>query len=159
MEKQYRRDLKIAGSGSAAGGKYDNVLINGDGDISGDLDCNDLKVNGMSEINGAVKTKSGKIKGMATLNGNLKADTFFMVFGTCAIRGSVDAKDMHVEGNTSVSENASGERIEIKGVINIKGDCTAEAFISKGAFTIGGLLNADTIDVNMYGPCRAKESR
>lgn len=157
MEKQHRSDLKISGSASAAGGKFDSVLINGDGDINGDVDCNDLKVNGVSEITGNVKTKSGKIKGMATLNGNLKADASFDVFGMSAISGSVEAKELRIEGNANIGEHVSADRFELKGRVTIKGDCTAETFVSRGAFTINGLLNADAIDIDLYGPCRAKE--
>ncbi|MCG5026996.1 bactofilin, partial [Anoxybacillus flavithermus] len=49
------------------------------------------------------------------------------------------------------------ETIRVHGELEIGGDCSAERLEMEGRFTIGGLLNADHIEVKMFGPCRAKE--
>ncbi len=41
--------------------------------------------------------------------------------------------------------------------MTVQGDCTAERFNAKGGFTIGGLLNADRVEIALYGDCRARE--
>lgn len=156
MEKKNKPDLRISGSASAPGGSYNNVVISGQGDINGDLDCVELRISGASDILGNVKTKTGKILGKATINGDLKSDEF-KVSGMLEVRGDVDVKEMRIEGSALVKNNLSADYLEIKGGVKVKKDCSAESFLSKGAFAVDGLLSADTIDIVLYGPCRAKE--
>ncbi|MGA7160439.1 MAG: polymer-forming cytoskeletal protein [Bacteroidota bacterium] len=156
MDKKNRSDLKISGSANASGGFYNNVVINGQGDINGNFDCIDLKVSGTSDVDGNVKTKTGKIIGRTAITGNLETDEF-KVSGILEVRGAVDAKEMRIDGTAVVGGKLYAEHLEIKGGFKVKGDCTAETFISKGAFSVGGLLNAGDVDIVLYGPCRAKE--
>ncbi len=156
MEKKNRHDLKISGSATASGGFYNNVVVNGQGDISGDFDCINLKVSGTSDIDGTVKTKTGKIVGRAAITGNLESDDF-SVSGMLDVRGAVDAKELRIDGTAVVGGKLSAEHIQIKGGFKAKDDCTAETFVSKGAFSVGGLLNAGNVDIVLYGPCHAKE--
>ncbi len=50
-----------------------------------------------------------------------------------------------------------GEEIKAKGRLTVGEDCEAEMFKSECQFTIGGLLNADQVDVKIFGECRAQE--
>ncbi len=156
MDKKNRHDLKISGRANASGGFYNNVVVNGQGDINGDFDCIDLKVSGTSDIDGSVKTKTGKIVGRAVITGDLESDDF-KVSGMLEVGGAVDAKEMRIDGTAVIGGKLSAEHLEIKGGFKVKGDCTAETFASKGAFSVGGLLNAGNVDIVLYGPCRAKE--
>ena len=47
--------------------------------------------------------------------------------------------------------------IELKGYLNVGGDCQAESLIGEGAFTIGGELNAGSLDVTVHGNSSARE--
>ncbi|HTY10416.1 MAG TPA: hypothetical protein VMF88_05040 [Bacteroidota bacterium] len=156
MDKKTRHDLKISGSASASGGYYNNVVVNGQGDINGDFDCIDLKVSGTSDIEGSVKTKTGKVTGRTAIAGSLETDDF-KVSGMLEVKGAVDAKELKVDGTAVIGGKLSADHLEIKGGFKAKDDCTAETFVSKGAFSVGGLLNAGNVDVVLYGPCRAKE--
>jgi cytoskeletal protein CcmA (bactofilin family) len=156
MEKRVKQDLKIAGSATASGGSYNNVVISGQGTINGDFDCIDLKISGASNLDGNVNAKSGKVVGTATVTGDLKSDDF-KIGGLLHVRGSVRAKAMKVEGAAVVGNSMSTETLEIKGGLKVKNDCNAESFVSKGTFTIGGLLSGDTVTIDLYAPCRAKE--
>jgi cytoskeletal protein CcmA (bactofilin family) len=156
MEKRIKHDLKISGSAIASGGSYNNVVISGQGDINGDFDCVELKVSGASKLNGNVQAGSGKVMGTATITGDLKADDF-KVGGFMQVRGNVEVKVFRVEGGLVVGNNFSAESLEIKGGLKVKNDCNAETFVSKGAFTVGGLLSGDSVNIVLYGPCRAKE--
>ena len=107
MEKKNRHDLKISGSANASGGYYNNVVVNGQGDINGDFDCIDLKVSGTSDIDGCVKTKTGKIVGRAAITGDLGADDF-KVSGMLEVRGAVEAKEMGIDGTAVVGGKCVG---------------------------------------------------
>ncbi|MDD1775432.1 MAG: polymer-forming cytoskeletal protein [Methanobacterium sp.] len=138
MEKSIG-DLKINGSGSSAGGKYDSVIIKGHGDISGDLDCIYLKINGHGNVDGNVMADSVKVNGNNLINGNLEA-------GKVKINGMVE-----INGNFSV------EKAETYGSINVDGDCNAEFFKIEGTFAIEGLLNAGELELSLYGSSKARE--
>lgn len=138
MEKRIG-DLKINGQSSAAGGKYNAVIINGEGKIEGDLDCINLKINGKCDINGNVKAESVKVNGSNSIKGNLEAEKV-------KINGTAD-----IDGNLSV------EKAETYGRINVDGDCNAEVFNIEGTFAIEGLLNADELRLSLYGSSRARE--
>jgi cytoskeletal protein CcmA (bactofilin family) len=155
MDKRNRQDLRISGTGTASGGYYNNVMINGEGDINGNLDCIDLRINGTSDIEGAVKTKTSRIFGRVKINGNLGAEQL-KISGMLYAHGRANVEDLTIEG-TFEGEDVSAESLNVKGMVMLKGDCNAENFVSKGGFNIGGLLNAGTIDIDLYGTCRAKE--
>ena len=131
--------LKINGHGSSAGGSYSSVVINGSGNIDGDLDCTSLKINGQCTIKGDLKAGSMNIHG----NGFIK--------------GKVEAKEAKIHGTADIDGNVSVDKAETYGSINIDGDCNAEVFKIEGTFTIEGLLNAGELELSLYGPSKADE--
>lgn len=138
MEKRIG-DLIINGQSSAAGGKYNAVVINGEGKIEGDLDCINLKINGKCSMNGNVKADSVNVNGEASIKGDLEAEK-------AKIHGTID-----IDGNLSV------DKAEMYGIISVGGDCNAEIFKIKGTFTIEGLLNAGKLELSLYESSRARE--
>ena len=62
-----------------------------------------------------------------------------------------------IKGNATVGGGVATHEIKILGFMKAGGDCSAETFSAEGAFTIGGLLTADTVDIKLYGPCSARE--
>lgn len=138
MEKD-KSDLKINGHGSSTGGKYKSVTINGNGSVSGDLDCVYLRVNGQGNVKGNVKSDSFKI------NGN------------SSIKGDLTAEKVKINGMTRIDGNLSVEDAETYGNINIGGNCNAEMFRVDGMFAVEGLLNAGELQLNLHGPSRARE--
>ncbi len=156
MQNESRHELKISGAGSASGGMYSDVVISGAGSISGDVDCVSLKVSGAADVNGNVIAQTAKISGATTIKGSLEAQDA-KISGHTDIQGNMTVKDLKITGSTDVKGNVSADEIEVKGMIKVKGDCEAEAFTAKGTFTVGGLLNAGTIDVRLYGNSSARE--
>ena len=138
MEKD-KSDLKINGHGSSNGGKYNSVIINGNGSVSGDLDCVYLRVNGQGNV-----------------KGNVKADSF-KINGNSSIKGDLTAEKAKINGMTHIDGNFSVEEAETYGNINIGGDCNAEMFRVDGMFAVEGLLNAGELKLNLHGPSRARE--
>jgi len=132
-------DLKINGQSSAAGGNYNDLIVNGEGRITGDLDCIKLKINGQCDINGNVKAVSVEVNGSNSIKGNLEAEI-------AKIYGSAD-----IDGNVSV------DKAETYGSISINGDCNAEVFKIEGTFAIEGLLNAGELELSLYGSSKARE--
>lgn len=156
MDKENRRDLTISGSGSAAGGLYDRLSINGEGRIHGDVDCLNIKAYGMTTFNGNVKVERFDVAGETTIKGKVDAEEI-KVKGQAHVYGYVICKELNVIGATTIEGDLTSDAIEIKGATTIKGDCEAEDFQARGGFDIQGLLNAGQIHVRLYGKCQAKE--
>ncbi len=139
MVKSTGNDLRINGLGSSSGGNYNLVQINGKGDINGDLECTDLQINGLGCIHGNAKTGTVRVAGKAEIDGNLKGHQII------------------VDGMTEVRGAVSGDLIENRGMLKVGKDCGVETFKSQGGFTVGGLLNAGKIEIEIYATSRARE--
>ena len=140
MEKRSKSDLKIYGSGSSAGGKFNRVTIMGEGRINGDVDCINLKIYGEGEV-----------------NGNLKAEDTVDIKGQTEIKGDLKAKNIKIQGEIEVDGDLFVDEAKITGNIRADRDCNAEIFTLEGGFTIDGLLNADMLKINLYWPSKARE--
>ena len=66
-------NLIIEGSGNSAGGNFKTVKIKGNGNIDGDIECNNMKVEGGCTIYGNLKAETVKIKGSSTVKGSLSS--------------------------------------------------------------------------------------
>jgi cytoskeletal protein CcmA (bactofilin family) len=156
MEQPVRHDLKIFGVGNASGGEFNEVLINGTGDVEGNVVCTKFNLNGEGTVNGSVKTQDGSVIGTTTIKGMLDADRF-KIFGTARVIGNAAVKDFTIDGTVTIQGGVKSETVALRGSTTIHGDCNAEKFECKGSFTIDGLLNAGTIDITLFGSTKAKE--
>lgn len=156
MEQGTKPSLKISGVGSATGGVYGNVEINGAGSVNGDLDCQYFSINGTSEVKGNVKAVNAKSNGASKINGSLSSESL-EVNGALRIKGDVDIKEVKVSGTLEVDGAIHSNAVDVRGALKTKDDCETENFKSAGGFTIGGLLSADQINIDIIGPCRARE--
>lgn len=150
-------DLRIDGSGNASGGVYNKVKINGSGRINGDLECKEFSINGSGDVMGNIIAEKARVNGSSHMVGDLKAEEL-RISGSADLGGALNAGSLRISGSTTVQKNVDARQIKIDGTLKASGDCSAEIFESNGAFDIGGLLNADTINVNLYGwKSRARE--
>lgn len=156
MEQTTLHDLKIFGVGKASGGEFNEVSINGQGDVEGNVVCTKFNLNGEGTVNGSVKTQDGSVIGSTTIKGTLDADRF-KIFGTARVLGNATVKDLTIDGTVTIQGGVKSETIALRGTTIIHGDCNAELFECKGSFTIDGLLNAGKIDIILYGSTKAKE--
>ncbi|SFJ71466.1 polymer-forming cytoskeletal protein [Thermoflavimicrobium dichotomicum] len=140
MEQKRRRDLTISGIMGGQGGTYHSVNLNGVGKVNGHLDCIHFHCHGRVKIQGDVKVEQ-----MAEIHGDAR------------IAGNLESGKLKVHGKTNVGGYVSGEEIEIHGFLKVNSHCEAESFCARGGFRINGLLNAGTIDIQLYAPCEAKE--
>ncbi|WP_010677499.1 polymer-forming cytoskeletal protein [Bacillus timonensis] len=149
-------NLHINGMGSSGGGSFNKVLINGKGNVQGDIECNDFTINGTGTVTGNIKGNEGKINGSGNIEGSIEFDRF-TIEGTGGIDGDAKVNKMKISGKGKIGGSLKGEEIRIKGRATIENDCEAEEFKGEGGFVIGGLLNADVIDISIAGECRAEE--
>ena len=156
MSDETRNDIKTAGGGTFAGGKYGEVIFNGSGTINGDVDAITYRVNGAGTSNGRVKAVSVVVNGTASFVGELQANEL-TVNGDANIRDGAGIGRLSVKGNLSVGGSVAAHQIDLRGFLRIGGDCDAEALTGEGGFTVGGLLNAGTIDLTVQAPCSARE--
>jgi cytoskeletal protein CcmA (bactofilin family) len=157
MENNMRGDLRINGSGSAAGGTYGNVKINGSGKITGDLECKEFIINGSGEVIGKIEAEKLRINGSGHIVGDVKAKEL-KVNGSANLGGTVSGGNISVSGSADIKSGLDMQNVKISGSVKIGGDCNAERFESNGVFDISGLLNADEVDARLYWHrSRAKE--
>jgi cytoskeletal protein CcmA (bactofilin family) len=134
-----RRDLKVIGETSSAGGQFRHIKVTGECKFKGDVDCN--KLASMGEV---------------AINGNLRTDELKLT-GQCEIKGRLDALTVRGRGELKVSSGMRGENIKFTGNIDTEGDCEAGAFEVSGGFNVRGLLSAESLEIKMFGPCHARE--
>lgn len=149
-------DLVINGFGSANGGEFDRVSINGKGTVNGNLQCHFFECNGSGAVNGDIKGETVKISGNAKIDGKIYT-TDLKVEGRGSIKGDVYMNKMIIAGTASIGGNVKGEDLKVQGKIVVDGDCEVEAFKAEGQFNVQGLLSAETIEIHTYGESKAKE--
>jgi cytoskeletal protein CcmA (bactofilin family) len=145
VEKQ---NLIINGSGSYGGGNYQKINIRGEGTITADFHCDSFKTYGSSSALKNGKARKFTILGETVIHGSLTCNEM-KIFGTANVGGTASIEKASIFGTLDVNENFKGEETNVKGSLTVKGDAEFEKFSSTGAFHIGGLLNAETINISL----------
>ena len=148
-EQSDRPRLIISGYGTAAGGEYSTVRINGRGKITGDVVCDECIINGSGDIEGTVRTKEMAINGTARITDSLHADEL-KVNGAAGFQKSVRCEQLTVSGSADIGDALSAQDIKVSGALKVTGGCSVERFNSSGRFEIGSLLNAGEINVSLH---------
>ncbi len=156
MKEKNINDLKINGIMNLPGGTFNNVKINGHLTLTSDLTCNDIVVNGMLNVEGKTKAVKGKVNGSADFNNDIEFDSL-NVMGKSLASGDSRIKDLKIEGQMRIAKNLTADEVNVFGLLNINGNCNSEAFKTKGSFTVDGMLNAGTIDMEIHGRSTANE--
>jgi cytoskeletal protein CcmA (bactofilin family) len=139
MDKKATRNLFLSGIGTASGGDYDEVRIDGVGKINGDIDCGNLVFNGSGEIRGSVRAEVLEVRGSAVILQDVRSER------------------AAVQGKIRIKGGLCTEEIDIQGQLSVGGDCQAESITGQGVIAVGGLLNAESIEMTLYGHSRVKE--
>lgn len=156
METKKRGDLLINGFGSSNGGSFNTVSINGKGSVTGDVECSELDFNGSGSVTGNVVVNHARINGHGKIKGNMESQVL-RVDGTAGVIGNLIVKELKVSGKVNVGGKMKGDEIKIRGRLTVGEDCEAETFKAESQFSIGGLLNADLVDITIFADCHAKE--
>jgi cytoskeletal protein CcmA (bactofilin family) len=156
METKNRGDLTINGFGASNGGEFNRVVLNGKGTVNSDIECVDFECNGTGFVNGNLHAKTARISGNGKVAGNVESQ-FLSVEGRGKIEKNAAVQKVKISGSATVNGSLKSEEMRVRGRLTVGEDCEAEVFKAECQFTIGGLLNADRIDVKIYGECRAEE--
>ena len=158
-------DMKISGSSTMPGGEYERVSISGAGKIKGDLRCASLHCSGAAKIQGDVdctgeirSSGAGKIEGSAQCE-SLSSSGAFSVGAGLTVQTLVAGS-----GSLQVAEQLTADEIRSTGSLDagcihcrafscsgfckVSGDLEAETAVLTGAAEIGGLLNAETVEIS-----------
>lgn len=156
MDMKSRGDLVINGFGASNGGQFQLVTLNGRGTVNNDIECVELDCNGSGILNGNVLSEKAKVNGHARFRGNIDSQNL-KIDGSARIDKNLTAEKLKVSGKATVGGKVKCEEIKIQGTFTVGGDCEAEIFQAESQFTIGGLLNADEVNLKLFGACFAKE--
>jgi cytoskeletal protein CcmA (bactofilin family) len=156
MASRPKGSVRISGSGSAAGGVYDEVSISGSGTVTGDVEAGRIEISGSGKIEGNVKAASFESSGASKVDGALDIEEG-KCSGASTIVGDVKAEKFSASGAVHVGGDLRGGQVEVSGAGEFGGDVEAEQFRSRGSFEIDGLLNADKVGIALGGDARARE--
>lgn len=151
-----RSDTTVNGGGSIGAGAYNDIVINGAGTINGDVECAMMKINGAATADGNVRATSIVVNGSGSFTRDVQAGEM-TVNGDSSVAQGAGIGRLKVKGRASVGGSLAAHEVDLRGTLKVDGDCSADQFVGEGVFTIGGLLNAGVVHVQLYGPCSARE--
>lgn len=154
MFEQTNQKIEINGSGSASGGSYETVVINGAGSITGDLECSSFTTNGSSTVEGSVKAEKFTTNGSNHVRGNVWSRRL-VTNGSFKAGGAISAETMKNSGSTELNGDLHGDDVQSDGYLLVDGNCEIRRFHGKGRFRIRGLLHVDQLDVKLIGQSEA----
>lgn len=137
-EAEIRSDLKIVGTTTSVGGYFKDVKVTGECQFTGDVDCKKLKLTGNASVFGNLRTEKMKVTGEVMIEGNLEGSS---------VSGQGEIKASSVRTN----------ELDLYGNLEVNGDCVGEKLEISGALNVAGLLSAEHLEIDLVGPCRAKE--
>ncbi|MBM7680353.1 cytoskeletal protein CcmA (bactofilin family) [Pullulanibacillus pueri] len=148
--------LKMTGSGRSTGGHYSKVRVMGEGNVTGELECDQAKIFGTCTFEKAVKAETFAVFGNAVVRELLTARQI-RIYGDADLENTV-TRELIIRGNLEIFGTHKGQTVNCKGNLSIKKNCEVDVFHSRGMFSITGLLNADWIDIGLkFGTSQARE--
>ena len=144
-------DMKISGSGHIASGEYENISVSGSARLGGLIRCLSLHCSGSAHCEGDLEAqKNVKVSGSAHFDQNVSAQDIG-ISGSAVIDGNcTSTKDMQISGSMRCGGDIKGNIIHISGSIRVTNMEGEDIHIS-GKLTCPGLLNAENIDIKMFG--------
>ncbi len=149
-------DARINGDGTVSAGTYGTITLNGAGEVTGDVQCNELKINGAGSCRGAVRADSVVVNGAGTFDGPVQTDEL-TVNGSADVHAGVGVNRLKVTGIVSIDGGLAAREFELRGEVRVGGDIEAEALTGEGRFTVNGKLNAGTVELRLHGRSSANE--
>ena len=149
-------DARIAGEGQLSGGTYGAVTINGAGSIKGDMVASTFRINGAGSTEGSVKADVLVVNGSASFGREVQVGEM-TVNGDASVTEGVGVGRLKVKGRMFVGGGLAAHDVDVRGELTIKADCQADSLFAEGAFTVDGLLNAETVDIRLHAPSKVRE--
>ncbi|WP_270406251.1 hypothetical protein [Paenibacillus timonensis] len=149
-------DLKIVGNGTSNGGSYNKVKIVGEGEINGDVDCRTLTCTGTLEVDGGLRTGIMKATGTIAVTGSLSGQELNLT-GNLSVRGGLQAGKARLNGEIRIDGGIFGEDIGLYGRCEWSGECQTERLRVKGSVQTQSTINAERVELAMFGRSQAGE--
>lgn len=144
-------DLRVSGATAMPGGEYGKVAISGSGKIKGSLKADSIDCSGAAKVLGDVVTGRISASGAVKIEGSLQADEV-SASGATKIQGDMTGEEMKLSGSVKVERKLSARKIKMSGSLSVDSGVEAEEVYADGVVRIGGLLNAETIELRSgYG--------
>lgn len=151
-------EIKLSGAGSFDAGNdvYDYVGISGSGTVNGNLMCKSIHISGSGKVLGDTDCEGDiKISGSGKICGNVRADEV-SISGSTRFEKNVKCNSFTISGAGKVLGDIETKKLRFFGAANANNISSEEAEIS-GAVNISGLLNSETVSVNLGGDCFINE--
>ena len=147
-------DMKISGSGSIPAGEYDAIKISGSGTIQGNIKCSEMHVSGSANAGGTVEcTGEIHVSGACDFDKDIITKSLH-VSGALNTDGSIIATDLvHLSGGVNIDGSLKCGTLEAHGGLNVDEDIEAETASVHGNLACGGLLNAESIEIDTRDGC------
>jgi cytoskeletal protein CcmA (bactofilin family) len=147
-------DMKISGSGTVPAGEYDVIKISGSGNIGGKVKCTELHVSGSASADDSVEcTGEIHISGACNFDGDIVTRSLH-ASGGFNCDGSITASDLvNLSGGMNIDGSLKCGTLEAHGGLNVDEDIEAENASIHGSISCGGLLNAETLEINTKDGC------
>lgn len=151
-----RRNLRITGTSTGAGGTYNQVRIVGDSKIIGDVDCITFSCTGNIEVTGNYISKMFRATGNANFAKNMTQDKM-KITGEAQVHENAKIIDGKITGQLTVAGHLTGVEVQLYGQLDVKGNCEVDQLRGIGAIQVQGLLNTGKLHLQLYGPSTASE--
>ena len=143
-------NINISGIGTLNEGEYDKVILSGSTKIIGDVKANKIVSSGSCKSFANVEGNSIQISGTMKCDGGLKSSDNIEISGTTKAK-FINANTLNISGSANVCEDCTFDKGRISGNLNVYGSCEGRDFKSSARLTIGKLLSADIVDINIEG--------
>ena len=146
------KDYSISGSGKLPGcDDYGKISVSGSGRIGGSIRCEALSVSGSCHVEGdTVCAGRFDISGSCRTDGGVRTETL-SVSGSCRLGGAAEAKTIDVSGALHAEGNLRAGTLSGGGALHTPAGVEADSVVFTGKLEIGGLLNAEKIDLRLCG--------
>lgn len=173
MENNQIGDLRISGSGSAGGGRYNVVSISGSGKIVGDLNCEKFRISGSGKVDGSITTNdfgisgSGKVtrdlkcsKGSISGSGKIEGSVYggtFTISGSGTVEGNFKGDEFIINGSGKVGGRISGTSVKLSGAVSVGQGIEGEIIDIRGSLRTNNMVNGDQVNVEIGGRTEIEE--
>ena len=147
-------DMKISGSGSIPAGEYNAIKISGSGTIQGNIKCSEMHVSGSANAGGTVEcTGEIHVSGACDFDKDIITQSLH-VSGAINCDGSLTATDrVYLSGGVNIDGAMKCGTLDAHGGLNVDEDIEAENVSVHGNLVCGGLLNAESIEIEIRDGC------
>lgn len=142
-------NIRTAGSAEICEGEYGSIAISASCKILGNIIFDELKCSGSCNAAGDIKGGRASFSGSLKVNGAVHAE-MLKASGSASVGGDITGGDIGFYGAITCAGKVKCEKLVLSGTARITGDCEAET-VNAHLFTMGGLLNAGTVDIELPG--------